>query len=127
VKALSVVIITLMLAVAVSYTVIIVDEHLILEYHGHDHIEETILFGAAIPMYVGFAYWITKTNRTTPIIITMFGNAALVIIYLIAESSLSESILGVETEELSDFGITIKIFQLAIIAISIIKLKTHNN
>lgn len=109
-----------MLVTAVSYAVITIDELL----EQHDHIEEQILFSIAIVLYVGIAYWIIKSTSIKPLIILIAGNASLVVLYFIAESSLSESLLGMETEELSDFGITVKIFQIAIIVLSIIQIKT---
>ncbi len=109
-----------MLVTAVSYAVITIDELL----EQHDHIEEQILFSIAIVLYVGIAYWIIKSTSIKPLIIVIAGNASLVVLYFIAESSLSESLLGMETEELSDFGITVKIFQIAIIVLSIIQIKT---
>ncbi len=122
-KTLTTIIFTLLLVVAVSYSVIIIDGQIFSDEEEHGEIGETILFAVVIPLYVGFAYWITRTSSKIPIIIAIIGNAVLVILYIIAMSSLSEAILGVESEELSDFGITIKILQLAIIALSIIKLK----
>ncbi len=109
-----------MLVTAVSYAVITIDELL----EQHDHIEEQILFSIAIVLYVGIAYWIIKSTSIKPLIILIAGNVSLVVLYFIAESSLSESLLGMETEELSDFGITVKIFQIAIIVLSIIQIKT---
>jgi len=109
-----------MLVTAVSYTVITIDELL----EQHDHIEEQILFSIAIVLYVGIAYWMIKSTSLKPLIILIAGNASLVVLYFIAESPLSESLLGMETEELSDFGITVKIFQIAIIVLSIIQIKT---
>ncbi len=109
-----------MLVTAVSYAVITIDELL----EQHDHIEEQILFSIAIVLYIGIAYWIVKSTSIKPLIILIAGNVSLVVLYFIAESSLSESLLGMETEELSDFGITVKIFQIAIIVLSIIQIKT---
>jgi len=114
------IIITLMLVTAVSYAVITIDELL----EQHDHIEEQILFSIAIVLYVGIAYWMIKSTSLKPLIILIAGNTSLVVLYFIAESSLSETLLGMETEELSDFGITVKIFQIAIIVLSIIHIKT---
>ena len=110
-----------MLVTAVSYAVISIDELL----EQHEHIEEQILFSIAIVVYVGLAYWMVKSTSLKPFIIGIAGNASLVVLYFIAESSLSETLLGMETEELSDFGITVKIFQIAIIVLSIIHIKTH--
>lgn len=109
-----------MLVTAVSYAVITTDELL----EQHDHIEEQILFSIAIVLYVAIAYWIIKSTSIKPLIIAIAGNASLVVLYFIAESSLSESLLGMETEELSDFGVTVKIFQIVIIVLSIIQIKT---
>jgi len=106
-----------MLVTAVSYSVITIDE---LIEQDPDDIGEELLFGAAIILYVGIAYWIAKSTSIIPIIIIIVGNVSLIILYAIAESPLSESLLGIETEELSDFGITVKIFQFAIIILSII-------
>ena len=114
------IIITLMLVTAVSYAVITTDELL----EQHEHIEEQILFSIAIVLYVGIAYWMVKSTSLKPFIIVIAGNVSLVVLYFIAESSLSETLLGMETEELSDFGITVKIFQIAIIVLSIIHIKT---
>ena len=85
-----------------------------------DDIGEEALFAGAIVLYVIIAYWIAKSASLKPLIITIIGNTTLIILYIIAESSLSESLLGIETEELSDFGITIKIFQIAMIVVLLI-------
>jgi len=112
-----------MLVTAVSYAVITVHE---LIEQDPDDVGEEILFIIAIVLYLIIAYWITKTTSIIPIIIVLVENTGLVILYIIAESELSESLLGIDTEELSDFGVTVKIFQIAIIILSIIQIKTYN-
>jgi len=112
-----------MLVLAVSYAVITIHE---LIEQDPDDIGEEILFAVSIVLYLGIAYWLIKSTSIIPIIITIVGNASLVILYAIAESSLSESLLGIETEELSDFGITVKIFQIALIVILIRQLSIRN-
>ena len=123
-KTIDTVIITLMLVIAVSYAVI--TGHELIE-QDPDDIGEEILFFIAIVLYLAIVYWMIKTASLIPIVINIVGNAGLVILYIIAESELSKSLLGIDTEELSDFGITIKIFQIALIILSIMQIKMHDN
>lgn len=109
-----------MLVIAVSYAV--VTAHELIE-QDPDDIGEEALFGVAVILYLVIAYWIIKSASLKPIIIAVAGNAALIILYFIAESSLSESLLGIETEELSHFGVSLKIFQIALIILLIKVLK----
>ncbi len=122
-KTINTIIVTLMLVLAVSYAVITIHE---LIEQDPDDLGEEILFAVSIVLYLGIAYWLIKSTSVIPIIITIVGNVALVILYAIAESSLSESLLGMETEELSDFGITVKIFQIALIVLLIRQLTLRN-
>lgn len=123
-KTIDTVIITLMLVIAVSYAVITGYE---LIEQDPDDIGEEILFFIAIVLYLAIVYWMIKTASLIPVVINIVGNAGLVILYIIAESELSKSLLGIDTEELSDFGITVKIFQIALIILSIMQIKMHDN
>ncbi len=120
-KTINVIITTLMLVLAVSYMVIILHE--LIDQDPKD-IGEEILFAIAVVLYFVIVYWMIKSTSLIPIVITLAGNVFLVILYFIAESELSESLLGVETEELSDFGVSVKIFQMALIVLLVIQIKT---
>ena len=116
-----------MLVTAVSYAVITINGLVVEQHdHGEDHVEEQILFGIAVVSYLIIAYGITKTTSLIPKIIAIFGNIGLVVLYVIATSALSESLLEIHTEELSDFGITIKILQVAMIVLLAIQIKKRN-
>ena len=110
-KTINTIIITLMIVTAISYTVITVHE--LIDQDPDDNGEE-ILFGVAVILYLVVAYWMIKTTSLIPIIITIVGNAGLVVLYIIAET------------EFGDFGITVKIFQIMMIILLIMQIKTNN-
>jgi len=122
-KTITTVIITLMLTIAVSYAV--VTGHELIE-QDPDDIGEEALFGIAVVLYLVIAYWMIRSTSLKPVIIAIAGNAALIILYFIAESSLSESLLGIETEELSHFGVSLKIFQIALIILLVMQIRMRN-